>query len=80
MRNIHHDAAKKAVNVTVNSEILALSKQYNINLSQTLETALIDRIREEEKQKWLAENQEAVENYNNRVEKQSVFSDKVRKF
>ena len=77
---IHQNAAKKAANLSINSEALALAKKYNINLSQTLEAALIKLIREMAKKEWLAENRDAIEHYNNRVKKNGVFSDHVRKF
>lgn len=52
----------------------------HINLSQTLETALIEILREKQKEAWLKDNRDAVDVYNQRVESQGLFSDGVRQF
>jgi len=56
------------------------AKAFNINLSQTLEAAVIIRLKEEKQKLWLKENAAAIEAYNERVEQQGVFSDGLRNF
>jgi antitoxin CcdA len=65
---------KKATNVTVRPELLAVAERLGINLSHTLEGALVEAIRLRESERWLAENREALEEYNKYVEKYGVFS------
>ena len=73
-------AEKKSVNLSVNKELVAKAKSLGVNLSKTLEDALVEVIREKEKENWISENTDAIEEYNQRVEKDGVFSDKLRKF
>jgi len=51
-----------------------------INLSATLEQALIEKLREAEGRRWWEENRESIAAYNQHVEKHGVFSDDSRSF
>ena len=74
------NAPKKATNLTINSDLLQTAKKYKINLSATLEEALVLKVKEEQRLSWLAENKAAIEEYNNFVTEQGTFSDSLRKF
>ena len=52
-------AAKKPTNVSLNSDLLRQARELNINLSQTLEEALVQVIRQRKREIWLQENREA---------------------
>jgi len=71
---------KRAVNLRIDESLIDQAKAMNINLSQTLETSLVAVLREKQKAAWLAENSEAVNAYNQRIEKQGLFSDGLRQF
>jgi antitoxin CcdA len=73
-------APKKPTNVTINSDLLRLVREMNVNLSQTLEERLVEIVREEAQKRWLAENAAAIRDYNARVERMGVYSDGVRRF
>ena len=73
-------APKKPTSLTINADLLQKAKEYKINLSQTLEKQLAILIKEREKQKWLKENQNAIDAYNNKIEQNGAFSDTFRKF
>ncbi len=73
-------APKRPTNLTVNSDLLATAKKMKINISATLEEALANKVRQERAGTWLAENKVAIEQYNNFVEENGVFSDGLRKF
>lgn len=72
--------ARKPVNITVNSSLLAAARRLKINLSSTMEAALTEVVRQKEREKWLAENRAAIAAYNERVETEGVFSDGLRRF
>jgi antitoxin CcdA len=72
--------AKRATNVSINSELLQKAKALNINLSATLESALADLVKARERELWKQKNKAAIEAYNRHVEKHGVFSDGVRPF
>lgn len=71
---------KKATNLSINKELLTEARKLNINLSATLEHALGERVREEKRKQWVAENRAAIKACNDLVEKNGLFSDKYRAF
>lgn len=76
--NIH--APKKATNLTINSDLLSKAREQNINLSATLENALIEVLKTKQREQWLKENSTAIDAYNEFVEKEGVFGDEIRSF
>lgn len=72
--------AKKAVNLSVDADLLARAREFNINLSAVLEDTLKARTREEERVRWVEENREAIEAFNRRIERDGVWSDGLRRF
>jgi len=74
------NAQKKPTNLSINSDLLQQAKEYNVNLSQTLELRLTEILRDQKQREWQVENQEAIEEYNRRIEARGVFSDGLRQF
>lgn len=74
------DAPKKAANLSVNSDLLAISKSLDINLSATLEQALKDKLAQKANEKWREENKGAIHAYNDLVSENGCFSDDYRDF
>lgn len=72
--------SRKAVNLSINEDLLAAARQLNINLSSTLEAALTEAVRHKRRERWLTQNQSAIAAYNERVETDGVFSDGLRGF
>jgi antitoxin CcdA len=66
-------AAKKAVNLRIDSELVELAKQTGLNLSQTLETTLRAALKAERERRWREENAAAVEAFDRYVDKNGVF-------
>ena len=73
-------AAKKPTNLSVNSDLLSRARKMKINLSATLEKALVVEIKNAEKQKWLKRNKKAISALNNLTEQRGLFSDSFREF
>lgn len=71
---------KKPTNLSVNADLLRKAKALDINLSATLEQALAAALREHQRARWVAENQQAIARYNELVAQQGVFSDGLRTF
>ena len=69
---------KRAVNVTVDENVLAEAKQLGLNLSQVLEDELKKRVTEERTRRWQAEHREAIEAHNRFIEKHGIWSAKYR--
>lgn len=73
-------APKKPTNVSINSDLLEKARDLNINLSATLELALAEQLRKQQRVQWLRENADAIQAYNQFAETNGTFSDSVRKF
>jgi antitoxin CcdA len=72
--------AKRATNVSVRSNLLEQARAAGLNLSATLESALEQALAEEKRKRWREENREAIEKYNEHVERSGTFADDVRGF
>ena len=73
-------ALKKATNLSINKDLLAEARSLNINLSATLEQALIEKVNEAKRQQWLEANKDAMEACNELAEQNGLFADKHRVF
>jgi antitoxin CcdA len=73
-------SAKKAVNVSIQSELLDAARTEGINLSATLEAALADQLRIRRRNRWQTENEAAIEAYNRDVDENGSFGDHARSF
>jgi antitoxin CcdA len=71
---------KKSANLSINADLLQQAKQLNINLSQTLELHLAEIVRQAQREQWLAENKDALDEYNRRIEARGAFSNGLRRF
>ena len=74
------EAPKRPVNLTANADLLRIAKSAGINLSQTFEEAVLERVRISMEELWLEENKEAIESYNARIERDGVFGANKRRF
>lgn len=72
--------AKRATNVSIRKDLLEAARGAGINLSATLERALTDELAAARRLQWRAENREAIQAYNEHIERHGSFSDGVRKF
>ena len=71
---------KRATNVSINNALLQKAKSLNINLSATLEAALIEQIASEEGRRWKIDNRGSIADYNAHVESNGCFGDSQRIF
>jgi antitoxin CcdA len=71
---------KRAVNVSINGDLLHRARTGGLNLSSILEAALEQRLRQQARERWLTENRAGVDAYNEQVEKHGVFSEGLRAF
>ena len=74
------NAPKKPANLSINSDLLNEAKSLKINLSATLEAALLSELKAARRDLWLAENKEAIDACNKLAESHGLFADKHRVF
>lgn len=81
MENLYDlNAPKKATNLSVNSDLLKKSRALDINLSATLEAALVEKLARANTKKWADQNKRAVKTYNHYVAEQGYFGDDYREY
>lgn len=73
-------ARKTATNLSLRADLVQRAKSLKINLSSVVEAALESEIRTREQQAWLNENRDAIRAYNDRVRRDGVFGDRIRRF
>jgi len=84
MRSARAEPARKRrktpTNLSLRADLVRRAKRLGLNLSQVVETALEAAIRDAEKDQWLAENQQAIAEYNAFIAKHGLFGDDQRLF
>lgn len=75
-----HEAPKKSVNLSINSDLLRQAKEEKISLSRVFEESLSEVLLQKRRQNWKKENADAIIAYNMRIESSGVFSDGLRRF
>jgi antitoxin CcdA len=72
----HQEAhMKRSANLSIDEELLSEAKAAGINLSETFETALRRRLKEERAQAWLRENAGSIRAFNESVAKTGTFAE-----
>ena len=68
------------MNLTVDANLVREARDQGINLSATLERALAEELRRSRRERWLADNREGIEAYNELVDQHGAFADTLRSF
>ena len=71
---------RKAVNLSLDPDLVADAKDAGINLSQTCEAALTVALKKEREARWIEENWDAIQSTNAWVEKHGLPLAKYRVF
>lgn len=71
---------RKAVNLSLDTGVVAAAREAGLNLSQICEAALRDANKKERERQWQEENREAIEANNAWVEKHGLPLAKYRMF
>ena len=79
-RTTQRSVPKRAANVSVRRDLLEAARAAGVNLSATLERALIEELRELQRRRWREENREAIAAYNEHIAKHGTYSDGARRF
>ena len=74
------DAPKKATNLTLNARVLELARELGMNISHTVDALLQQEVLRRYRERWRADNKEAIAAYNERVRREGAFGDDVRSF
>ena len=69
---------KKPLNVSIREDLIAEAKAFGTNVSAVVERALEEEHREKRRERWQAENREAIEAWNNWVEENGIPFEEIR--
>jgi antitoxin CcdA len=73
-------AVKRAVNVSIRADLVDEAKAFGTNISAVVERALEAEHRERRREKWRAENREAINEANAELAGNGLWSDGLRTF
>ncbi|HEY2978782.1 MAG TPA: type II toxin-antitoxin system CcdA family antitoxin [Burkholderiaceae bacterium] len=74
------DAPKRPTNLSLNAKVLDMARELGMNLSQTVDALLAEEVRRRYWERWNEENREAVQAYNQRIEREGLPLAKYRSF
>lgn len=72
--------AKRAVNVSIRADLIDEAKAFGTNISAVVERALEEEHRERRREKWRAENRDAIAEANEELAENGLWSDGIRRF
>lgn len=71
---------KRAVNLSLNAKVLDDARELGMNLSATVDALLAEEVRRRYWERWNADNKEAIEHYNARIERDGLPLARYRSF
>lgn len=71
---------RRATNVTLPVELVAEAKALQVSVSQACESGLARSVAEARRARWLSENGNAIDAYNERVERDGLILERYRRF
>ena len=73
------NAPKRAINLSLNTEVVNTAKGLGMNISQTVDELLTKEVLRVYWERWNDDNRAAIEAYNARIEREGTFSQRIRK-
>ena len=71
---------RRATNVTLSVELLNLARELGLNVSQACEQGLKAEVSKRRAAQWVEENREAIESYNEYVDRHGIPLSEYRQF
>jgi antitoxin CcdA len=77
---VRGDARKHRTTLSLDADLTRRARGYGLNLSEIAEKALAEAVRREAQARWRADNEAAIDTYNEQVARRGPFSDALRRF
>jgi antitoxin CcdA len=74
------NAPKRPTNLSLNSKVLEAARELGMNLSQTVDVLLAEEVRRRYWERWNEDNREAIDTYNERIEREGLPLARCRSF
>ena len=71
---------KRAINLSLNAKVLDTARELGMNLSATVDALLAEEVKKRYWERWNADNKEAIEHYNARIEREGLPLARYRTF
>ena len=71
---------KRAINLSLNAQVLDTARELGMNLSATVDALLAEEVKKRYWERWNAENKDAIEHYNARIEREGLPLARYRTF
>ena len=71
-------ASKRAINLSLNAQVLLSAKDLGMNISQTVDELLTQEVERRRLALWNEENRDAIAQYNARIEREGTFTQRIR--
>jgi antitoxin CcdA len=78
--SVAKETSRCATNVTLPADLLEAAKALDVNLSQACEAGLALYVARARHARWLEENKESIDAYNERVERDGLIFEDYRRF
>jgi antitoxin CcdA len=79
-RSTKEAAGRRATNISLPADLVEEAKALRVNLSRACESGLARSVAEARKARWLEENREAIDAYNERIEREGLPLAEFRTF
>ncbi len=81
----YHSAAKQPqrkarLNITVDADLLAAAREQGLNLSMMMESKITETLKADRARQWRIDNKEAIAAYNERIDREGLWSDGLRQW
>jgi antitoxin CcdA len=74
------DAPKRAVNLSLNSEVVETARKLGMNISETVNELLAEEVTKRYWERWNEDNKEAIAAYNERIAREGLPLARYRTF
>ena len=71
---------KRAINLSLNAQVVDTARELGMNLSATVDALLAEEVKKRYWERWNAENKDAIEHYNARIEREGLPLARYRTF
>ena len=71
---------KRAINLSLNAQVLEKARELGMNLSATVDALLAEEVHKRYWERWNLDNKEAIEHYNARIEREGLPLARYRTF
>jgi antitoxin CcdA len=74
------DVGRKGVNLSISDHVLTEALSLKLNLSMAAERGIVQEIRAAKAERWIQENKDAIDSYNELVDREGLILAKYRQF